>query len=70
MLNAGYSDWIAIDRQDYVRKGVRFARDLENLSDTRQTLRQQVTGSPLFDGARFAMDFQSAVWGMWESLDV
>ena len=66
MLNTD-GDWIAIDRQDYVRRGVRFARDLANLSNTRQTLRQRVTR---IAAVRWSIAspkiFNSVVWGMWE----
>ena len=63
--NAGYREWIATDRQDYVVKGVEFASDLTGLAETRRSLRQRVLESPLFDGKRFAKDFQAAVRGMW-----
>ena len=63
--NAGLSDWIAADEDDYVAKAAAFASDLEGLAKLRAGLRQQVLASPLFDAARFARHFEEAAWGMW-----
>ena len=60
---------IAKDREDYIRKAKKFASDLQSLSETRHSLRRQVTESPLFDGSRFAEDFRAAAWGMWDSIN-
>ena len=67
--NAGHSDWIAKDREDYIRKAKKFASDLQSLSEIRHSLRKQVTESPIFDGSRFAEDFRAAAWGMWDSIN-
>jgi predicted O-linked N-acetylglucosamine transferase (SPINDLY family) len=64
--NAGLPDWIATDDDDYVTKAVRFASDLGHLADLRARLRAQVLASPLFDAPRFARNFETAMWGMWE----
>ena len=65
--NAGLSDWIADDDEDYLAKAVTFATNLERLSILRAGLRQQVLISPMFDAARFARHFEKALWGMWET---
>ena len=63
--NAGLSDWVAVDEDDYVAKAVTYASDLDRLANLRVGLRQQVLASPLFDAARFARYFEEAMWGMW-----
>ena len=65
--NAGLDDWIAADEEDYVAKAVAHSTDLQRLAALRATLRQQVLASPLFDVARFARNFEAALWGMWQA---
>lgn len=64
--NAGNLDWIAEDVDDYVKKAVEFSSDIERLSHFRSSLRERVLGTALFDTARFAENFGSALWGMWD----
>lgn len=65
--NAGLPDWIAADEDDYVAKAVAFTSNLEHLAALRAGLRQQVLASPLFDAPRFARNFETALWGMWQT---
>lgn len=65
LMNAGLSDWIAQDPDDYVVRAARHARDLPALAHLRARLRTQVLASPLFDGARFAREMQAALQAMW-----
>lgn len=62
---AGLADWVATDDEDYVAKAVARATDLEKLATLRAELHRQVMDSPLFDGTRFARNFEEAMWGMW-----
>ena len=62
---AGLADWVAVDEQDYVAKAITHAADLEKLTMLRAGLRRQVLASPLFDGPRFARNFEAAMWEMW-----
>ena len=66
----GLSDWVAADEADYFTKAVAFAADLPGLAALRKGLRQQAMASPLFDAARFARNFEDALWGMWEKRGV
>jgi protein O-GlcNAc transferase len=66
-VNAGLSDWIAVDADDYVAKAAGFARDINRLAVLRAGLRQQVLASPLFDASGFARHFEQAVWDMWQT---
>jgi protein O-GlcNAc transferase len=63
--NTGLADWIASDDEHYITKAVTHSTDLEKLAGFRAGLRQQVLASPLFDGPRFARNFETAIWGMW-----
>ncbi len=63
--NAGLSDWIAADADNYVDKAIAFVSDLNELAKLRISLREQVLASPIFDAARFARNFENALWEMW-----
>jgi len=65
--NAGLSDWIASDDDDYVAKAVEHTRDLNQLATLRAKLRQQVLVSPLFDAPRFARHLEEALYRMWRT---
>jgi predicted O-linked N-acetylglucosamine transferase (SPINDLY family) len=65
LKNAGLTDWIARDADDYVAKAVQAARDPTGLAALRQGLRAQVLASPVFDAPRFAAHFAQALRGMW-----
>jgi predicted O-linked N-acetylglucosamine transferase (SPINDLY family) len=57
LSNAGCTETIAGDRDDYVRIAVELAGDLERLGTLRQSLRPRMAASPLCDLDRFAADF-------------
>jgi predicted O-linked N-acetylglucosamine transferase (SPINDLY family) len=65
--NAGLSDWIAADGDEYVAKAIAFASDINRLALLRQGLREQVLKSPLFNAPRFARHFERAMWDMWQA---
>jgi predicted O-linked N-acetylglucosamine transferase (SPINDLY family) len=67
MHNAGLSDWIADDDDDYVAKAIARTSNLERLAALHAGLRQQVLASPLFDAKQFARNFEAALWGMWQN---
>jgi predicted O-linked N-acetylglucosamine transferase (SPINDLY family) len=64
-MNAGLSEWIASDADDYVTRAMVHGRNMQGLSDLRAGLRRQVLSSPLFDAPRFARHFEAALRGMW-----
>ena len=65
--HAGLTDWVAVDKDEYVAKAVAFTSNLERLAALRDGLRKQVLASPLFDAPRFARNFEDALWGMWQT---
>lgn len=64
---AGLGDWVADSTADYVGKAIAFASDIPRLASLRASLREKVLGSALFDGSRFARNFEEALWGMWQA---
>jgi predicted O-linked N-acetylglucosamine transferase (SPINDLY family) len=67
LMNAGLSEWVATDPEDYVTRARSHANHLPNLSALRAGLRQQVLTSPIFDAPRFAQHFEAALRGMWRT---
>ena len=63
---AGLADWVALSEADYITKAVARAGDVPKLAALRAGLREQALASPLFDSIRFARNFESALWGMWQ----
>ncbi len=66
---AGMPEWVVTNREDYVAKAIALASNIPMLATRRLGLRQQVLDSPLFDAARFARNFEDALWGMWQAWD-
>ena len=65
MRNAGLTDWIAADEDDYIIKAAGFASDLDQLARLRERLRERVLASPLYDSGRFARHFEAALRDLW-----
>ena len=63
---AGLADWIAQDRDEYVRMAIGFTADRVRLARLRAGLREQVAASPLFDAPRYARHLAAAWRGMWQ----
>ncbi len=61
LSNAGLTETIATDKDDYIRIAVELARDLPRLQDLRQSLRPRMCASPLCDLDQFALDFTEAL---------
>lgn len=64
--NVKMDHWIANNKVDYIEKALDFSSDQNFLADMRSKLRDRVLDSPLFDGKRFAEDFEDAMTGMWD----
>ena len=67
--NSNLSDWIAEDSDDYIAKAVEFSSDLSALKMLRQSLRENLLKTPLFDLPRFANHFEKALWEMKGSIN-
>ena len=66
LMNAGLSEWVAADIDDYVTRAMSHSAGLQRLAALRKGLRQQVLVSPVFDAPRFARHFEAALRGMWQ----
>ncbi|MGC4030193.1 MAG: tetratricopeptide repeat protein [Tepidisphaeraceae bacterium] len=65
LTNAGLSEFIATDADDYVRRGIALATDTPRLAAVRASLRDRLSQSPLLDGKRFTADLEAAYRQMW-----
>jgi len=65
LMNAGLSDWVANDADEYVSRAVFHASDLRHLATLRSGLHEQVLRSSIFDASRFALHFEAALREMW-----
>jgi len=65
--NLNMKDWIADNKDDYLKKAIYFSSDLDNLSKIRTSLRQQAISSSVFNSSRFAKHFSKMLWDMWNN---
>jgi protein O-GlcNAc transferase len=61
----GFEEWIAANKDDYIRIAVRLASDRSQLASLGASLREKMLGSPLMDGQGFAREVESAYRGIW-----
>ena len=61
----GHQEWIAHEKEEFVRLAVALAKDEEKLAVLRRTLRVGVAGSPLCDGYDMAGTLENTFRGMW-----
>lgn len=64
MRCVGLDDWVASDVDDYIRRAVALATDVEALARLRTGLRERTLASPLMNGRQFAQDFTDALFRM------
>jgi predicted O-linked N-acetylglucosamine transferase (SPINDLY family) len=62
---AGFPEWIATGREDYVRTASAIAAGLPALAALREALRGRVAASRLCDERAMAADFDGALRAMW-----
>ncbi len=67
LMNAGYGQFVAKDRETYVSLAVEWASCLNELAVIRSQMRENVQHSPLCDGQRFACDFLDLLISAWQS---
>lgn len=66
---AGLPELVCQDIDEYVEKGMALGQDANALAALRQRLVEARTASPLFDGRRYARDFQQLLLRMVERQD-
>ena len=65
LSNAGLTETIAGDLEEYADLAVSLARDLPRLAEIRARLRAQMAASPLCDGKRLADNLLQLLRGVW-----
>jgi protein O-GlcNAc transferase len=65
LSNAGYPEWLARDRDDYIAMAVTRAADAPGLAGLRETMRAKVRASPLCDAPRFGRALGMALRHAW-----
>jgi predicted O-linked N-acetylglucosamine transferase (SPINDLY family) len=65
LSSVGLTEWIASDREDYVRRAVSHAGDGDGRAALRTTLRARMEASPLMDEERFVRSLEDAYRRMW-----
>jgi protein O-GlcNAc transferase len=63
--NAGFGEWIAEDRDEYVRLAVEWGRDAARLAHTRSGMRARLASSTLCDVAGFTRKLEASYRMMW-----
>ena len=63
--NAGFPQWVAADRADYVRLAVEWGRDAARLAQVRTGMRERLASSTLCDVAGFTRKLEAAYRRMW-----
>jgi protein O-GlcNAc transferase len=70
MVNAGLSDWVAHSEDEYVQKAIKWANadseKRQQLNLQRQSMRDQLMQSPVFNSKQFAHELVDAFYGMWQ----
>jgi protein O-GlcNAc transferase len=67
LMNAGYSQFVANDREHFASLAVEWAIRLDELAIIRSQMRERVRQSVLCDGPRFARDFFDLLTRAWQS---
>jgi protein O-GlcNAc transferase len=65
LSNAGFPEWVARDREDYVAIALMHADDVAGLTRSRHTMREHVRASPLCDAPRFGRALSRALRHAW-----
>ncbi|HEY2250372.1 MAG TPA: CmcI family methyltransferase, partial [Planctomycetaceae bacterium] len=65
LSNVGLTETIAQNFDEYVDLAVSLAGNLPRLAKLRSGLRERMAASPLCDGKRFAVHFESLLWDVW-----
>lgn len=66
MRTVGLDDWVCSDAEAFVLRAKSICADAPQFDRLRQSLRARAEQSPVFDSARFAKEFVSALDGLWD----
>lgn len=65
LKNLGMEQWIAASEQEYVRKAIDFASDLNRLAEIRHSLRERLAQSPLMNAIQYVRGLESLYHQAW-----
>ena len=68
LRNAKIENFIAIDNEDYIKKAVFYASNINELDNTRKNLFDKINETPLFDTKGFSNDFCEALENMQKTV--
>jgi predicted O-linked N-acetylglucosamine transferase (SPINDLY family) len=63
----GRPEWVAAEPEEYVAIAARLAEQPAKLAEIRATLREQMAGSPVCDGARVAREMEAVYQRAWRA---
>ncbi len=66
LRGGGFEDWVANSEEEYVDIAVKLASDLDQLAETRRTMRDKLKASALMDERAFVDRFENAFRQMWQ----
>ncbi len=67
LTQAGLTDFIAMDLEDYLVRAERWSHDLKGLAELRAGLREKLRRSPLLDSQGLARELESALRKLWRA---
>lgn len=62
----GHSELVALSEEDYIKKAVDLALDIERLKKVRSNLRDDMIKSPLGNSTRYMKNVEAMYYGMWK----
>ena len=62
----GHTEWIAKTEDEYIKKAVELASDMNRLSDIRSSLREDIQSSVLMNEKLFTVTLEEAYQDMWK----
>ena len=63
----GRGEWIAVSEEEYIRKTVNLASDINKLATIRRSLRREVNQSPILNHKGFVQKLEGSYKTMWEN---
>ena len=65
LYNSSLSDWVCSSNDDYIAKAIMYSSDINKLKKLKMNLRNDILSSVIFDSQRFSLNFESALWKIW-----
>jgi len=66
-MNSGLDDWCCKDEDEYMKKSIYFASNIEKLNNTRLSLYNNKKNNPIFNAKVYAQNFISALIKVWDN---